>query len=385
MQALLQEELDWAYLFLTALRHGTLALLYRNLVAACPDAVPCDTLEDFRRHCEAAASRNHLLTAELLRLLRLLAAHGISAVPYKGPALAALVYGDVALRRFGDLDLLVRPRNAVRARELLLAAGYAGTQTHAQAAAQLRSRVAYNYELFRAEGQVAVELHWAVTSPDNAFPLDLDRVWRRLHSVSLEGERVLHFQPEDLLLILCQHGSKHKWKRLAWICDIAELLRAHPRLDWGAALKRARRLGCRRMLFLGLWLAEELLGASLPEEISRLVRTDRTALELGQHVRERLFRPVDELLALREGPQFRNRLRERLRDRLPFYLYSLPAYLARRLRPTAADRNLLPLPAPLSFLYYLIRPFRLLARLGLSRINPVFSQARLRCGTSPKE
>ena len=50
--------------------------------------------------------------------------HGITAIPYKGPALALQVYGDLKLRSFVDLDVLVRRSDAARAGTLLAARGY---------------------------------------------------------------------------------------------------------------------------------------------------------------------------------------------------------------------------------------------------------------------
>ena len=42
-----------------------------------------------------------------------LGTHGVAAIPFKGPTLAAYAYGSTALRRFGDLDLLVRENRVV--------------------------------------------------------------------------------------------------------------------------------------------------------------------------------------------------------------------------------------------------------------------------------
>lgn len=336
LRGLLRQEVDWVYLFLAALQHGMVPLLYRNLNATCPEEVPAETLEDLRDHFAVAAARNRSLWDELLRLLKLLEARGISAVPFKGPALAALAYGDVTLRQFGDLDILVRPGHAVQARELLLAAGYRDSLTGDQAAAYLRSRGAYNYKLLRDEGRLPVELHWAVTSRDNAFPLDLERVWQRLEPITVQGESFLHFDREDLLLVLCQHGSKHKWKRLDWICDIAELLRVSPQMDWGSVLDRACQLGCRRMLFLGLWLTEDLLGVTLPADISRRMQADPAMPLLVTQIREYLFHDAEQLAADRKWHRFRYRVRERLRDRMLYYYYDFTSRLRRTLTRTTA-------------------------------------------------
>jgi hypothetical protein len=78
------------------------------------------------------------------------------------------------------------------------------------------------------------------------------------------------------------------------ICDVAELLRAHPELDWEKIVDRAETLGCRRILWLGLFLAYDLLQAPLPMEILERVYQDPLVISLAQEVFEVLFREADE-------------------------------------------------------------------------------------------
>ena len=48
-----------------------------------------------------------LLTSELIKIMKLLEENDIKAIAFKGPTLAQLAYGDVTLRQYVDLDLLV--------------------------------------------------------------------------------------------------------------------------------------------------------------------------------------------------------------------------------------------------------------------------------------
>jgi hypothetical protein len=70
-----------------------------------------------------------------------------------------------------------------------------------------------------------------------------------------------------LLIVLCVHGSKHAWELLKWVCDVAELLRSQPNLDWDQIISCASNWRCRRMLYMGLSLAHQLLDAPLPEKV----------------------------------------------------------------------------------------------------------------------
>ena len=60
----------------------------------------------------------------LLKILELCETHHIDAVSYKGPILAQSIYGSLALRYFGDIDLLVHQRDVKALKDLLLDAGY---------------------------------------------------------------------------------------------------------------------------------------------------------------------------------------------------------------------------------------------------------------------
>jgi hypothetical protein len=303
--------------------------------------------------------------ALLLALLQLFEAHGLPAIPFKGPTLAASAYGDLAFRQFSDLDILVRTHDLRKATDLLTAQGYQLELTKAEEARFLREH--FHYSFTRDAGRVRVEIHWALASPCWAFPIDFARLWERLEPVSLAGTTVGSFHPEDLLLILCVHGARHYWERLAWICDIAELIRVHREMDWDRLMEQAMRLRYARILFVGLFLASNLLGGAPPEAVLRRVRADSLVPSLAAPVRQWLFSDATELVWDVDYYIFYLRLREDWRDRARYVLPYLCDLLRKAITPNAKDRALLPLPTPLTFLYYVLRPLRLLREYGRRR------------------
>ena len=360
IRALLGREIDWSYLLSTALPHGMMPLLYWHLNATCSDAVPKTAMEQLRGHFHDNTRRNLFLTGELLRLLNLFEAQGISAIPYKGPALAASVYGNIALRNFSDLDVLVHRQVVPRAKELLISSGYqpAHQLTNAQEAAFLQYECEHLFT--RDDGASIVELHWEIMPRRLSFPLDTELLWERLGSISFGGKVVPTLSPEDLLLILCAHGSKHLWERLAWICDVTGLIQAHWGMDWEWVVQQADTLGGSRMLSLGLLLARDLLGATLPEEVSQKVQADPVSRSLAADVRERLFSEADGQPGIFEDSMFHPfclRVRERLRDRVRYCIRSA-------MTPGEADWEFLSLPPLFSSLYYVLRPVRLTGKYG---------------------
>lgn len=385
IKALLREDIDWAYLTQMALRHGVMPLLYRSLYTTCPEAVPGATMDQLQSHFYTNALHSYFLTGELLKLLNLFEAHGIPPIPFKGPVLAASVYGDLALRQFGDLDILVHERDVLSAKDLLISQGYRPDP---------KLQLSWEAHFVHDDGRITVDLHWGITPKDTrevcaSFPFDLEGLWERLEPVSLAGTTVRHFSPEDLLLIRCQDAVKEyfkdEWPEMRWICDIAELIRVHQELDWGQVMEQARKLGSQCILFLCLSLAHDLLGAPLPKEVWQRMQADPQLRSLVTEVCGRLFHETDSqnrFFDPQRGFLERNlfciRLKERPQDRISYYLHIVNGCRnrARRAITNKKDRALLPLPASLSFLYYvlaflyyLLRPIWRVGKYGLRRVK----------------
>lgn len=323
LRSLLADVIDWGGLFELAGRHKMLPLLWWHVKQHAALVEPAWAAR-LQWQFQQNASRMLRLTAELLRLIELFDSHGVLAVAYKGPALGAYLYGSLALRQSGDLDLLVRRQDVARARALLLESGYRPRRALSEGGTEFMRRSRYAEE-FDRDG-VHLELHWAFTNGDVDLALDLDELAPRLFQVSLGPRTIPIFGVADHLLILCVHGSKHRWDRIEWLCGVAELLRAHgTEIAWDVVHDRARRLGVDRMLLLGVLLAHELLDAPVPPPTLERARGVGAVVELAGLV-PALFTapPVDvEQGSSLETDLFRLRLRERPRDRLRFVWYRL--------------------------------------------------------------
>ena len=314
----LPQALDWTALLKTASRHGLTAQLDRYLQNHPELDAPAAVLSRLKLQSRINLARNQQLVEELAALLTLFGAHDIPAMPYKGPALAVTVYGDLTLRACGDLDILLRPADVLRAKALLLGQGFQPVQQFRdgqEEAQHLQADCEYNFH--RASDGLLVELHWRFRPQFFPLPIDLGRLWASALPVILGGAATLTLAPEDLLLILCVHGTKHRWERMGWVCDIAEVLRAYPGLSWGKTWAQAKALGCGRVLLLGLALANELLGTPLPEAAPRKMPAAVTALTA--QVRRQLVQEGESgMHNSRARMLFHLRVRDRLRDRIPY-------------------------------------------------------------------
>ena len=344
---------DWDAVFRVAHIHAVTPLLHQGLTdVAIPD--PARTrLED---DVQANRVRNLALTAELARLLDRFRRDGLRAVPYKGPVLAAQAYGDVALREFVDLDILLRPDEVDRARVLMQADRY--REPYPLTPRRWRHMLAngHDLKLTRDERHV-VELQWAVINRTEGARPELEPMLERATTTDVAGRPMPTLAAEDLLLTLCVHGSVHLWERLAWACDVAELLRARPGLDVELAGRRAAEVGARRVLMLGVEMAGRITGHEPPPRLRAAAAADPTVQRLADDLVEMTLARTGDgphhgdapagtylrlLLAMRDTKRDRRR---QLRRQV--------------LTPSASDWISRPLPDRLFPAYYLLRPARL--------------------------
>lgn len=355
IEALLRRDLDWAYLIRTATQHGMKPLLYWTVGKTWPEVIPQESLDQLRDDFRSSGYQNLLQTRVLLQVLSRLSSHGIRAIPFKGPVLAQVAYGNLSLRYSRDLDILVRREDVQAACELLPSLGY-----------RLQYDLPQN-EVWRAGqlafvGETVVELHWDIAPTSFSFPLEPERLWGHLRPMPFCGSEILALSPEDHLLLLCIHGAKHRWERLAWICDIGCLIRARPELDWADALQQARASGLERMFLLGLSLAAYLLGEEIPAGLRESIQARPAIRSLTEQVCGWLFLEAGGASEISKA-FFHLRVMDRWGNRIRYIL-------GRATATTAADRAALSLPQGFSFFHLLLRPLRLLRQYGRAHLHP---------------
>ncbi len=351
----LRTPLNWASLLQLAEHHGVVPIFYQALSSLGSEAPPA-SLALLKQRYETNLHRTLFLARELIRILDRFDALGIDVLPYKGLALAEILYGDIALRQAGDIDLLVRSRDLPRIKAALKELGY--TPHLLLNEAEERAYLASGYECAfdSALGRNLLEVQWALQPRFYAVDFDMEAVFRRAVTVSVAGRNMKTPLPEDLFLILSLHAAKHVWGRLIWLCDIAQILTLSA-LNWSWIAETAQSLGIVRILQVTLVLTNRLLVTAIPAAAEKHLSADPAALTLADEIAPQLGRATPHDVESLSYFRLMMRLRERRADRIRF-LQRLA------LTPGPGEWKSVRLPAPLFPLYRLVRLWRLAARLA---------------------
>jgi hypothetical protein len=339
-----QGELDE---LLTAARgHSVEPLVWSQAVRGGLVGVLPQQQRTFEQSALALVRRNLSLTAELQALTSALLEAGVAVLSLKGPVIAELAYGNVGLRRFGDIDLLVKPERRAQALEIVSAAGYDSGDTPLRFLEWNRQVACYN-----AQKDVLAELHWGLV-PRFLPKFDLDAWWERSELFPVAGVALPAPSLEDHLAFLCIHGAKHDWLSLKWAVDVAGLLVRRPDLDWDRVTRTFESFQGRRFLGLGVMLAHRLFEAPVPRSVLKRAETDAAVQTLFSVVLSSWGGSADPTRETLSGLSFSSLLLSSWPAKARLWWHAATS-------PTGADFDEIPLPRALHRAYALVRPLRL--------------------------
>jgi len=220
-------------------RHGLAPLAARaGLAAYRPDLVRA-TVEWAR------------IEQDLPLIVNALQSAGIRACALKGVSYAKTLYPSPAERPMSDIDLMVPPRDAARAREALATIGFVPFE---------RTSVLH-HAIALVRGEVALDLHWNIIAPGRAR-VDLEAVWSRV-----TGDGLAHLDLADALTFHLIHLARNRLRLpLINVVDASRLLERASRMD---ALERARSWGLERPVANALRFCEELRDGCVPTGFTR--------------------------------------------------------------------------------------------------------------------
>jgi hypothetical protein len=257
--SLLSSDLDWQRVLESAEHHRLIPAMHAALTGM--NGLPSTVRVRAHKH----AWRVLHFTVELMKIARCFEQRGIEFLAHKGPGLAQLLYGNPAMRQFGDLDVVVRPTDFALAKDALIQLGYDPGLRLSPRQEESFLRSGYECSFGLNSERNLVELQWQIVPRFCSISFDIDALFSRSIQLNLDGMPLRTMGHEDLLLVLCVHAAKHEWAQLGMLRDIAAL--AYFTLDWNWILAEARRLGILNILQVSLMALSELFDTSLPTQL----------------------------------------------------------------------------------------------------------------------
>ena len=356
VRLLIRNGLNWPDTVAIAEQHRLTPIVYEILAATARDLISSEQVNVLRQAAAPSMTAGMVLLRELLHLYQLFDAAQIPVIPYKGPLLAWVAYGNFLRREYLDLDFVVPQKYIPDVVDVLKSAGYRPQFDPREAHAGQNGFAPGQYSFKSDPHKILAEFHTERTLRYFPTPIDLQELTGRLMTVEIGEQRLHTFSVEDTLVMLCVHGAKHFWERLGWVLDIAKLATAQE-VDWSLVTRIAAKMESKRVLLLGLYLAHDLFDAPLPERLLEEIARDHTVHELAEKVYEQYAGISDPGAGVLPRALFRVRLRDGIGQ-------GLRHTLRLAMSPTESDRQTVRLPGWLTPLYMLVRPYRLLREYG---------------------
>lgn len=357
---------DWHDVTCQARAQFVLPLVYRHLRRLDPPTLSPDAAARMRDQCLLIVQQNLHITADQLRLVRdLLEPLGIPCLFFKGPTLAARYYDDPAMRFCRDIDVLVPKQRCVHLLEEALRQGYQARKPEELEA----DRTSLDFAV-RAQSVISIvsprgveiELHNQLDSSGRLY--DTQALIRGSERLTVGGSQMSVMPTNELFVYICLHNTRHYWSHLHWLVDL-DAIQRHPDFDLTAAYACAKRRGLTATLDASLELYQALAAAGSDEAMTlsangrSLLDACLATLQGGKEVEMAMRKS-------RPTPDFAFNWQT-----TPYYriTYQLRRY-RNRVLPRYIDYQIWPLPRHWQWLYYVVRPFRLLMNRITSQNSP---------------
>ncbi|EKU97455.1 hypothetical protein Lepto7375DRAFT_6646 [Leptolyngbya sp. PCC 7375] len=365
-QLIQQTSLNWDEVIKMAQVHRVLPILHKTLTLVSPQELPDFVLPKLHQLHFKNIKRNFFLLQELIRFLDILKKHQIDAITFKGPMTAMVAYGDLSLRTFYDLDLLVHSHDFFKLRDIAKNHGYTCDLLMAKEERECLAKLSFQdqelyfnsqkeYSLVNVKNRIFLDIHQGVLSKQFSPLFNTQWIWEHTQQVKIGGHQVLGLTPEVQILVLCAQGVEDCWNHLGKLFDVAILIKNQPDLDWDKLVKLSKQMDVFPRLLLGLCLIRQLYGFTLPDQIEQQLQNCAFIQKLAEALQQQIIlksniNSKSKLDLLNAAYQLR--LMSQWKNRIKFILTLM--------QPTLADIATVSLPKSLFFIYYLLRPFRVM-------------------------
>lgn len=248
------EQVGYKKLIHLATRNGVAPLLYMNLKAiAC---VPEKVLSKLRNIYFYSISANLRKMSELLKILDLLKANGITAIPYKGAIASEIIFQNPALYYGVDIDILVRPSDLEAAKNIFSSSGYSYNREIEN------DMLSSHYHIAFHNGKHSVELHWNLVK--RYFDIPPEFWWEDAFVEQFENREILSLSPEKYLMCTIFRLFSHMFNPLNFFVLISEISnKYYEKIDWLNFAVLVKKYRMKRLTSFTMKFLNDFLGTKI--------------------------------------------------------------------------------------------------------------------------
>lgn len=257
----------WDYVAATSIDRGIAPLLYKKLPLL-GNKIPEPIKSKLQQAYYKTFSRSMLMYEHFRKVAEALATHNIPVIALKGIYLSEWLYGDIGLRQFSDIDVLVKLEDASTCMAILAGLGY--IQDNDSETEFEKKLEVVHYTPMVLNG-VSIEVHVKLHQNNEKYCVGVDDLWRNALPETLNKATVYSLCLNDLLVHLCIHLDKHFYQgHVQFTCfnDITNVLdKKADQLDWEALIRACKGYHCETQVFKWVVLVNKYMHAPVPIEI----------------------------------------------------------------------------------------------------------------------
>ena len=331
--------------------HGVFPLIYHTLKLHV-EIIPVEVLKTMKLHNMDIVKKNMLMTAELIKVMKLLEENNIDAIAFKGPTLSQMAYEDITLRQYVDLDILIKKDDIYKVYDLL-------KNTHKRSLNLTKSQEStwfkYAHDLgLTSKNGIHIEFHWRMLDSDHPINLKDINFFGSKSSHTINNYNITTISNEEFLIYLCVHGSKHMFERIEWIVDIDKFIKTQS-INWDKFNNLLKGKNYQEFVYLGLYLSNSLFSTPLD-------KIDYSLSKEIEMVKSHIFNLWNQNINFNNKNNMKYMLKL-FNSKIDTIKYMHKIYL----KPTFTEYWYIDLPKQLYFLYYPIRQYLLMKKYFLDK------------------
>ena len=271
---------DWDYLSRTIIERGIGPLFFNKLSLLSNAAlIPEVTRTNLQQAYFRTLSRSMVLYDVFRRVADAFTLNHIQVVALKGIHLAEWLYGDIGLRQFSDIDLLVKREDGEKCLNILTELGF--VQSGDEVSHLIKEKIGIVHYPAMERNKVSVEIHIDLHHRRNAYSLDVNKIIENSEPLIINKSQVQVMELHDLLIFLCIHLDKHfsiGEVQFTSFSDITNLLDMHAaEIDWQKLESSCKEYNCVDNVYKYLLIAAEYFNAPVPATVTEKYSGSLTA------------------------------------------------------------------------------------------------------------